>query len=359
MKKYCKEITNRNFRGGLRSILALTVLMMVFDACQRRLLEYDEIYPAALIPVQIDWNATGFIVSGNNRDVHKVSIRFFPKDGIGEVFDCYLETNVSQGEIAVPTGKYSVIVFNESLQDATFWAGRIAFTDVNSYSDFTANAVLLSDAARLQQFPYYQPQPGEIFIVEPLRLASWSLPDFEVTNNMILVSQGQRPPSILTAEENTMFNALTQITMRALTRPIGVTARVENLSSARTMYFAMQGLASKVNMATGLATTPSTYLFILNGRQYESNQRNGTAQSSFLSFGRTPTPESYKIGADILLTSNELYDPAPPLLFDVTDEFNNTNISINLNINIVLPFIEGGIAVDDWGVDEQRTVKEY
>ena len=360
MKKYCIEITDMKFRKNIRLntglTLMLSVMMLLITSCYRRLIEEDEIILAAIIPVNIDWSESGLNVSN---DVHKVSIRFFPKDGVSPVFDCYLESNPREGEILVPAGEYSVIVFNEAIQDP-LWANKVVFTDVDSYSDFAANAVDLSNTARSQQFPYYNPQQGERLIIEPLQVASWKLDDFEVTNNMILVTQGQRPVTSLSVAENNMLNALTQVMMRALTRPVTVTAQVENLRSADTLYLAIQGLASKVLMASGNTTNdPSTYLFILNGRQYDEPERlHGTARKTFLSFGRTPTPELYTITADIILSSLTLYDPTPPLLFDVTSQFNTTNYLINLNINIILPFIEGGVAVDDWGDDEQHTVIE-
>jgi len=348
----------RNIRRFIGAAIMLPVMMMLLlSSCYRRLIEEDEIRQEALIQVNIDWNSSGI----DSNTIHKVSIRFFPKDDNGAAFDCYLEGNESQGEIMVPVGSYSVIVFNEAINDANYWANSIVFSDENSYNDFAANAVTLSETARLQQFPYYVPQQGEQFIIEPIRrLASWSLDNFEVTDNMILVTQGYRPASSLTVEENNMLNALKQITMRALIRPVTITAQVENLVSAQTMYLAMQGLSRKVNMATGITThSPSTYLFILNGRQYALNQRDGTARNTFLCFGRTPEPESYIITADILLRSNVLYEPTTPLLFNVTNQLISgyqTNVPVNLNISIILPYIEGGVAIDDWGDDEELTV---
>ena len=365
MKKYCLEKIFRTIKGNIKgyvgaTLMASVIMMMFFASCQRRLIEDEEMTLAALIPVNIDWSESGI---NPTNGVHVVSIRFFPKDGVSPAFDCYLEGNPREGEILVPTGQYSVIVFNESLQDAAFWADKVVFTDVNSYSNFAANTIALTDAARLQQFPYYKPQPSEQFIDAPVRLmASWSLDNFEVTNNMILVTQGRRPASSLSVAESNMLNALKQITMRALTRSVTVTAQVENLISADSMYLAMQGLASKVIMATGVTTyNPSTHLFFLNGRQY-SNGKDGTARSTFLCFGRTPAPESYYITADILLISKTLFEPTPPLLFNRTNEFIagfTSNLLINLNIDFSLPLIEGGVAVDDWGDDEEHTVIEY
>jgi hypothetical protein len=330
--------------------LLTAIYIITFSSCERRPLDIDELPPVALIPVKIDWSRSG-INFETGSGVHRVSLRFYPKDSRQDVFDCYLEGNVTEGKIQIPVGKYSVIVFNESVQDV-YWDGRIKFTDINSYSNFAANAVPYGDADRRQQFPFYSPQAGEKFIAEPLHLASWSIDNFEVTENMMVVAQGQKPFSYLSTVENDMFYALTKIVMRALTRPVIVTARIENLISSQTNYLAMQGFTTRVNMATGLpVSAPATFLFTLNGRKYDPDKLSGTSTATFLSFGRTAAPESYKIAMDILFVTGELYKPAQPLLFDVTDQVlssYNTDINIYLNISLALPYVEGGIAVDDW-----------
>ena len=361
---YPRMVTNmgglRNrWKSGLAAML-LMVSTLLIDSCERRPLEDDENPKAAAINVKIDWSKSG--LNPDTRDggngVHRASLRFFPKDN-SPVFDLYLEGNVKEGQILVPVGKYSVIVFNESVYDKSYWEGAITFTDVNSFDNFAAHAVPFSAAQRTKDFPFYVPRQGEEFIVEPLHLASWSIEHFEVTEKMIMVSHGERQPFYLSDEENEMLNALTKIVMRALTRPVNVTAQVENMISTHIAYMSMQGFANKVYMASARTTyNPTTYLFTFDRRKYDSNGRDGVMNSRFLSFGRTPSstanPESYKIAADILFITGDRHQPQQPLLFDVTGQVlkdYDTKIDIDLYINFSLPYVEGGIAVDEWEDD--------
>ena len=338
-----------------------TMILLSIVTCERRPLEDEDLPPAALIPVKIDWSKSGFNFTtkdGGNM-VHRVSLRFYPKDSNRPVFDVYLEGDVTEGKINIPVGRYSVIVFNESVDDRGYWEGRINFTDANSYHDFAANAVPYNSNARDQLFPFYKPQVGEKLINEPLHLASWSIEHFEVTEKMVLVSYDEKPKSYISEEDYEMFTSLTRIVMRPLTRPVNVTARVENLISSHISYLAMNGFAGKVYMASGETTqSPTTYLFTLGQKKYEANNKNGTASATFYSFGRTPASgtikESYTIGADILLRTGELYQPTPPLRFDVTGQVipnYDSKVEIDIEISYALPFVEGGIEVEDWEDD--------
>jgi len=335
-------------------LLLMLLILMMRESCVRRPLEDDDLPMAATISVKIDWSKSGIEVPSRSEEsgIHRVSIRFYPKSSKQPVFDCYLEGNVSEGTIKVPVGAYSVVIFNESVDDKGYWEGKINFTEVNDYHNFAANLVPFDAALRAQQYPFYKPQTGEKFNVEPLNLASWSMDNFEVTEKMVLVSQGKKPSSYISAAESEMLTALTQVTMRALSRPLTVTAQVKNLVSVQTNYLAIRGLSSKVYMASGRTTqSPSTYLFTLNGRRYEQNGKDGQTSRTFLCFGRTPAPEAYTITADVLFVSGELYKPSPPLLFDVTNQMtlsDESSININVDINYDLPYVAGGIAVDDW-----------
>ena len=339
--------------------------MLLESACERRPLDDDELPRAASIHVRIDWSRSGLIpASAKDPDVHRVSIRFFPKSDDMPVFDLFLEGNVTEGTILVPIGRYSVIVFNESVDDIAFWQDGITFTDANSYSKFAANAIPLPDAKRKELFPFYQPGSGERIIADPIPLASWSLDDFEVTEGMVLVSHGEKSADYLSSEENDMLDALINVVMRALTRPVNVTAQIGNLVSSHINYLAMKGLANKVYMASGLTTqSPSTCLFTLNRRKYDADGKNGMAGATFLSFGRTPgsgnEKESYLIAGNVLFITGELYKPTPPLLFDVTGQVllnYSDKMSIDVKISYNLPFVEGGIGVDDWE-DDVYTLK--
>jgi hypothetical protein len=342
-------------RQSVMWLLAVWALLAV--SCHRRPLEEDELQRAASIAVKIDWSRSGInvtpgAVSGNG--VHRASIRFFPKDNVAPIYEAYLEGNVSEGKIAVPVGNYSVIIYNESVKDGQYWDGAIIFSDIDSYDNFAASVAPHADASL--RYPYYTPFAGERLIVEPLPLASWCLDDFEVTDGMVLVSQGQKPLSHLTEKEQEMLDALQQVVMRALTRPVYLTAQVENLVSMATGYMALQGVANKIYMASGItAPNTATILFTLGGRQYHAGGKDGTMNNRLLMLGHIPTSSaftrSYQLLADILLASGDLYQPFP---FDVTYQVASnyyTQHNIYLNIDIHLAFIDEEIGVEDWGDD--------
>lgn len=336
----------------IKNIFAVAFLLAAM-ACERRPLEdYD--YQTALIPVKIDWSNSGIAVTRPDGDglVHRVSIRFFPKDG-SPAFDRYLEGNIIEGEIEVPAGNYSVVVFNESVHDI-YWSDEIYFTAIDDYADFAAN-IRPADPAN---YPYYTLLPDEKLIVEPLSLASWSLDDFEVTNEMVSRSRSEAARAQISRTPEDPNNALTAVGMRPLTYKVTVTSSVENLCSAQLIEGALRGFATKVYMASAqTAQSPATHIFKLNGRKWDdASQIDGTTHKSFLSFGRLPQASDYWLNLDVLFVTGELYDPAnygnPPLLFDISNQVTPALNDVNVNISLSLPYIEGGIYVGDWDDEE-------
>jgi len=279
---------------------------LVLVSCYRRPMD-DAAPPAvARIPVHIDWSKSGIdLAAGDEANhVHRVSIRFYPQDG-SPIFDRFLEEpNVTDGVIDVPIGKYKIIVYNESVDDIAWWNGAITFTDADNYDNFAAHAVPLDPASQASGFPFFRPGPTDNTILggpDPRKLASWNLDLFEVTPNMVLVSNGWAPvahrtTTTRTAYEDQMMNALTDIVMRRLTYNVTVTATIQNLVATQDNYCYVAGFANTVYMASTLTTyTPSTKLMKLNGRKYtppgDPNAKDGTTTHSFLSFGRTPAPK--------------------------------------------------------------------
>jgi hypothetical protein len=297
------------------------------------------------LAVKVDWSASG-INSANlptTDEVNRVSIRFFPKDG-SPPFDCYLDTDVTEGTIDVPPGRYGVIAFNESIYDNAWWDGRLRFSDAESYSDFAAHVMPYDDALRSHQFPYYLPGEGERIVVEPLPLASWSLDELNVTSRMAL--------------RGVPTDALTHIRMRPLTHPVDVEADVENLASARSIHGALRGLASTVRLASGQTADRSTHLFSLNGRRYDPGGENGITHASFLSLGRTSPPESYLLAVNALLTDGRLTPDSGSPSFDVTGQVTGSkeDSDIPIRIELALPHLSGGISVDEWEPDREHTL---
>ena len=334
------------------------VSTQLFTACERRPLE-DDFAEMALIPVKIDWSKSGIDVTSpdGNGLVHRVSLRFFPTDG-SPAFDRYLETNVIEGVIEVPIGKYNVVVFNESVNDV-YWEDAIYFTDVNNYNSFAANIVTDSPA----NYPLYTPIPGETLIVEPYKLASWNLDNFEVTREMVTYSRSRNRSNMTLRDVG--GEELTKVVMRPLTYNVTVAARVENLCSAQQIQTAMRGFSSKVYMASARTEqTPVTHIFNLNGRVWDdpANPIHGTTRKTFLSFGRLPQAAQYWVNLDILFVTGEFFVPPRPLLFNVSEQVGesevsvgidvNINIDIDIAIDIQLPYVEGGIHVGEWDDEE-------
>lgn len=335
-------------------IFFLTVSPLFFVACERRSLE-DFYAETARVPVKIDWSRSGMNISGLREDIHRVSIRFFPKDG-SPAFDRYLERNVVEDEIEVPVGSYSVVVFNESIHDI-FWKDAVYFTDVENYSGFAAH-VVADDPLR---HSFYSPLPGENLFVEPPKLASWSLDNFEVTDDMLMMSRYPGKGGRVSAETEKMLNELTHIVMRPLTHHVHVTASIENICSAYRLQGAVRGFSHTVYMASAQTVQmPATHVFLLNGRQWSDHtELHGTVERSFLSFGRLPQASDYYLHLDVVLITGELYVPGQALLYDVTEQvFSSTDNGTDIHIAVALslPYIEDGIHVGDWS-DEEITIR--
>lgn len=334
----------------LITILLAAVAVQYFSGCQRRPLE-DEYSETARIPVKIDWSKSNIPVTDThgNGYVHRVSLRFFPKDG-SPAFDRYLEQNVIEGEIDVPIGEYSVVVFNESVYD-TYWQDAIYFSGVDSYSGFAAHIV--NDPA--ENYPHYTPLAQETLAVEPFRLASWSLDDFKITKEIVTRTRALTRANYAGGDTEI---ALTKIIMRPLTYNVNVTAHVENLCSAQLLQGAMRGFAQKAYMASARTMqVPATHIFKLNSRRWDDNdQKHGTVSKTFLSFGPLPQAALYMVNVDAVYVTGEVHDT--PLLFDVTDQVNAqaSEIDIEIIIDLSLPYVEGGIGVGDWD-DEVHTIQ--
>ena len=311
-----------------------------------------------MIPVDINWLQSGINTSNLPRtdEIHRVSLRFFPADG-STAFDRYLEGNVIEGEIAVPVGRYSVVAFNESIYDLDWWQG-VTFTDVDSYGGFAANV----DPDAAANYRFYTPVAGQQLVAEPQPLASWSLGDFEVTEQMAYAQHGS---GSLSPREQTMLDALTHIVMRRLTFTVNIVADVQNLGSAQDVYATAGGFARRIYMASGeVEPSPCAHICQLGARQYDGpDMRDGTARRSFLSFGRLLAPgsaaqdsgapgsaaESYSLGLTIYTVDGALYAPPSPLQWDVTDQVTaGPGPDINIYVRFSLPYVEGEVKVTDW-----------
>jgi hypothetical protein len=339
---------------GMAAGAALALITMLFGSCTHRPIVEPEQYSGETAPlrVRIDWSRSGINETNraNSDQVHRVSVRFFPKDG-SQAFDQYLELDVTQGEVRVPKGEYSVVVFNESIHDEGYWGENIGFVGVDSYDDFAAEALDYQEEARGRFFPEFQPAPEERTMVEPLPLASWSLDELVITEAMI---KGRE-----------VCNALMDVRMRRLTPMVSVEAQVENLSSAVVHYVTGRGFAGRVKMASAKTENPSTQLFTIRAvdhQYYTVDGPDGIATRSVRTFGRTTETEHerYELDFDVVLVSGDEYKN-DGLRFDVTDQMTvfKQGEDIGLKAHYTLPLYESvsPVTVTAWGDEEVIQLK--
>lgn len=334
----------------MRWIFKITVIavLIVLISCQRKPLE-EEYYTTALIPVKVLWEHSGMQPTKSEAGdfVSRVSFRFFPKDGSAP-FERYLETNVREGAIEVPVGKYALLVMNESVSDP-FWSDYLSFSDIDDFSKISAT-LNVDDPSK---YDFYKPKIGEAFAVEAPKLASWSIDDFEVTSEMAQASRSDNGTTILALEAD----------LQQLTYSYSVVATIENLQSVMTMYGAMQGFANRVFLSTRkTGRSPATTFFRFNGRKFKSSpeQTDGVTKYVLSTFGRLPIGEQYNLLVDIVFVNGSRYTPNSPndLLFNVTDVVTNSiELNIEIPIALKLPKVDGDVGVGDWKDDETIIIK--
>jgi len=325
----------------------LIVLTLALGSCTRRTVD-EEYSERALIPVRIDWSASGVPVAG----MHRASVWLFPDDG-STPLEYRLESDLTYREIPVPVGVYSVLVFNETT-DTGDWNG-IIFTGKNRYETFAAMAI--PDAVR----GFYSRSEELPLIVNPEPLAAWSLNRFEVTTEMMKRTRAIARGSS-SSYRNMLINEVPDLTVvKPLPRfeRVQITAYITNLASSMQITGTINGMAAGVNMVSGeMVSAPAAHAFILNGRVYEDNEKDGTTTRTFHIFGRSPVPDAqHTLYLDCLLTDGTLH---PRFAFDVTQRiYANTssivkthiiNLGFEIDDTIVLPElgVGAGISVDGW-----------
>lgn len=328
----------------LYKLMLSAMILAVATACERRSLS-DDCSGEVSIPVKIDWSISGITPSQENDFdfVHRVSIRFFPEDG-SPAFDRYLEGNIFEGKINIPEGIYSVVVYNEAINDV-YWSDAVRFDQVDNYKLFSANIIEISPLL----YDFYTPQPGETFAAEPLKLASWSLDHFKVT---------QSNKNCVECNDS-INNALTKVKLRRLVIPTHVVAEVTNLKSAVKMEAALTGLASKVYMASGEpSTNPATHLFAFRAPVWsDETQTHGWVERKLLTFGRLLQPTTNSLNLGVTFVSGERYTPDSPLRYDVTDQVTSSQHDgdIEIRVNLALPEVDGDIKINEWD-DEEHVI---
>ena len=323
-------------------------MLLIIGSCKRQ--DFGSgCYVSARIFVDVNWDDSGINPSVKSEDyseVHRVSLRFFPKDGSAP-FEHYLESSVYSGYIEVPVGEYSIMAMNESVTDV-YWSDRLLFTDINDFNKIAATVAPVDPSL----YRYYAPTSGELFVQDAHKLASWSIDDFSVTPSMVNRS---RLDSIGTTQEDIVIH----VKMRRLTYDARVLVTVKKLKSAHTIQGAMRGFSQKVYLSSAeTAAIPSTKFFKLREFMFDADSvSDGIAETSFQTFGKLPvgsTPD-YSMMLDVVLIDGSTYTPPYPFEYDLTEDVEiQDGFLINIAASIELPHRDGDehIAVGDWDDEE-------
>ena len=229
--------------------LLVSSLILCFSCEYQTIYEKGPTPPSfveAIIPVKVNWANSGFTVDNKGEskqsgsvDILKTTFRFFPKNG-DEPFERHIGDggSISEGKITVPVGKYSVIVMNDEITDIR-WEGSesggyksLSFEDITKYEDFSA---YINYTETCPDYFHWEDDSYR-FMGLPMRISTWSIDDFEVTENMLYHSHGTGVG--VTTEEKEMLYAFTKdsvgdkngIDMRQLTYEVEIDLKVRNLT---------------------------------------------------------------------------------------------------------------------------------
>ncbi len=360
----------------------LVVSLFICLSCEYQAI-YDKspkppTFVEAIIPVKVNWANSGFAVDNMGESKHsgsvdilKTTFRFFPKNG-DEPFERHIGdgSSISEGEITVPVGEYSVIVMNDEIADIR-WEGSesggyrsLSFEHTTKYEDFAA---YVDYTATCPDYFYWEDDSYR-FMGLPMLISTWSIDDFVVTENMLNHSHGTGVG--ITAEEKEMLYALTRdkegdengIDMRRLTYEVEIDLKVKNLTSVAPdgLKGGVINFVNKVNMRSGegylepLEGVSTLQYFIFNGRHNwvdaEGNAMDqdwqpkkgdnvyegyvGTTTAKFISLGRNIGVENEKYGLDLdfIFIDGSIKDDSKPLI--ITDDLDGTTKEYTTPIDV-------------------------
>lgn len=331
--------------------------LLLSSSCRRQI--EDEVGRVAKVPLTINWSKSNVDVT----QMHRVSVWVFPHDGTTP-YDIRLQGDVTQGILELPIGKYSLVVFNETV-DPTDWTG-LRFVGKEQYATFCALTDL--DDFRGIYTSAKTDATTELFRKSPERLASWSVDEFEVTADMVVYTRDllidQSSPSYDASARDEVvkeLNKLEQIVPMPRVKVVSITARVQNLVSAQKASGAIKGAVAGINLSTGKAVLePVTHMFVLNGRTYDdsANPGHGTLGAVVNVFDVLGADLfKFDLHTDFLLHNGVMHNQ----VFDITSDLKKeqANIIINVGFNVpgspddeihlpVIPESAGAIDVDKW-----------
>lgn len=339
-----------------RYIYQILLLLSVTSlwSCERRALEEAMIVDhTAIIDINIDWSLSKIDVS----KMHRASIIFYPHDG-SKFYEFHLEGDINSRKVELPIGHYSVLVFNETM-DNNDW-DAIELSGVESYQTIAAKGVV--DTRR----SLYTRAETETIVRCPEVLAVWNMADLNVTSEIVAYtrskarSKGDEDRLKTDMSMEAILEEFANIQPKLLFKEVSIVAQVQNLHSAYAITGAVQNVAGGVYLATGeVHTDKVTHMFPMNNRVWDdpNNKKNGHVSANIFVFG-LHMGNDVKTGLHMEFLLND-GTQAPAEQFDITDMIDHETIEIKIEVGtgvnegdhpIILPEVEAGgdVGVGDW-----------
>lgn len=342
----------------MKRILIIYILLCItiFLVCCRRPLRED--YGVlAMVPIHIDWSKSNLNVD----NISRVTVRVFPHDG-SPAYDHIMQSSITDDVLPLRLGTYSFVVFNETIDPDDWYTLKFMGTEkyetfvVTTYPDEFKGLYTKSDASKVNKSPDH--------------LSSWSLDEFDVTQDMIIYnsplanSQSTKVPlkADAMAKVEQQLTKVSSITPVPVTRELNILAYVKNLVSAKRSSGALSGAVGEIQLSTRLPTsTRVAHIFIMNGRVYDNPKepKHGTIGANITIFDHF-NDENHKVDftLDFMLHNGDI---VPSYVFDVTEELKVDKPVIDLRFGfldglypddkeIILPVIKetGSVEVDGW-----------
>lgn len=311
-----------------RVLMGGIVLLLTMSGCERREL-IEEMYQTAKLRVAIDWSAASLDPQNDPEgDLYRASVWLFSKDGPifnGKSYKEYRLNSCLGGEIDVPVGHYSALVFNNSVSE---FSSCVGFRGTDRYETFeyylrpdARSSQLRNDLVASQ--------------LEPDILAVWRIDELEVTPDVVVFTRTRTKTktkgneTAAATRTSELADALLNVQPTRLTHTSHVEVHVKQLRSVASAEGAIQGLAGGVYLASGhVADEPITSPVTLTGHTYDAGSTvDGTLWGTFNTFGPLPDPTAtYALELSFTLTApfngSTTYPtpPAAPFRYDITQQ---------------------------------------
>lgn len=250
-------------------IMAFSVLLMLFS-CERRPLE-EMCEDKALIPIGTMWLRADI-------DPQNVTALFYNQDNGKLVLEHRFENTPSriQTYASVPVGTYTVVVFNEL-------RGQIKGVGIRGYENFsTLQAHAIPDPTAKSR------SDGNSYVNEPDILASVTVFDFEVTNEMVSYSHYYPDGEVINPSMQESIETLVGLEPLRKVHQFNIVVRVKGLNNARMpALIDLRGIAESFNINEDKnSRVTAAQQFTMNNRKYDSDSRkDGTISGTVYTWG--------------------------------------------------------------------------